>query len=268
MKLADRVVRSLRNRTARFSRRSPASLMPFGDSIFLHRPHGQPCHGITQEVIRDFELLAHAVLRNPADNRYQIPRDVTFITYHNYKFKCLIEQCYEVYGICDYIVLGRDVVRWDWGAKVTLVLDYLESGACTTRYVLCTDADDVLMVRDPGTVLDRFLACSCDLLFCNTFVDYPPDKDCRDFETLKYYTHPLHCRLSAGAYMAEKESLVRYLRELAEAYNEGAPWALYDGAFVDQLGWRHLHSKYYPKIQVDHRCLIFKRYDLFRDVVE
>jgi hypothetical protein len=268
MRLADRVARSLRKATGRFSRRSPASLMPSGEPIFLHRPHGQPCHGITQEVIRDFELLAHFVLRNSAGNRYRVPKDVTFITYHNYTFKCLIERCYETYGIRNYVVLGRDVVRWDWGAKVRLVLDYLESGACTTRYVLCTDADDVLMVRDPSTMLDRFRTYTCDLLFCNTFVDYPPNEDCRDFETLKYYTHPLHCRLSAGAYMAEKEGLASCLRELVEAYREKAAWALYDGAFVDQLGWRYLHSKYYPKIQVDYRCLIFKRYDLFRDVVE
>jgi hypothetical protein len=181
MRFVDRVARSLRRGTARFSRRSPVSLMPSGEPIFLHRPHGQPCHGITNDVIRDFERLSHFVLRNPAGNQYKVPADVTFITYHNYKFKCLIETCYEVHGIRDYLVLGRDVVRWDWGAKVKLVLDYLESGACSTRYVLCTDADDVLMIRDPSTLLDRFHSYSCDLLFCNTFVDYPADKDCRDF---------------------------------------------------------------------------------------
>jgi len=219
-------------------------------------------------VIRDFEDLAHFVLRNPAGNRYTVPADVTFVTYHNYKKKCLIELCYEAYGIHDFVVLGRDVVRWDWGAKIKLVLDYLESGACTTRYVLCTDADDVLMVRDPSPMLDRFDSCSCDLLFCNTFVDYPPNKDCRDFETLKYYTHPLHCRLSAGAYIAEREALASCLRELAEAYDQQAPWTQDEGIFVDQLGWRYLHSKYHPRIQVDQRCLIFKRYDLFRDVIE
>lgn len=219
-------------------------------------------------MIRDFELLSHFTLQNPTGNRYWVPEDVTFITYHNYNFKCLIELCYEAHGIRDFVVLGRNVLRWDWGDKVKLVLDYLESGACTTRFVLCTDADDVLMVRNPSTILERFRTYSCDLLFCNTFVDYPPNKECRDFETLTYYSHPLHCRLSAGAFMAEKEALVPYLRELVEAYHGKVPWALYDGAFVDQLGWRYLHSRYYPKIQVDHRSVIFKRYDLFRDVVE
>lgn len=265
MRLVDRMVRALRRGTARSS---PLAPMPSGEPIFFHRPHGQSCHGITQEVIEDFENLSSLVVRNDARARYVLPADVTFITYHNYKFKCLIERCYEAYGIYDYVVLGRDVVQWDWGAKVTLVLDYLESGACTTRYVLCTDADDVLMVRDPSTMLDRFRACSCDLLFCNTFVDYPPNKVCRDFETLKYYTHPLHCRLSAGAYIAEKVALTSYLRELVDAYHKNAPWAFDEGAYVDQLGWRYLHARDYPKIQVDYRSLIFKRYDLFRDVAE
>ena len=263
MRFADRVARSLLRGTARLSRPPFASPALSGEPIFLHRPHGWPCHGITQEVISSFESLAESVIRNSAGNQYRAPADVAFVTYHNYPKKCLIEQCYEAYGIHDFVVLGRDELRWDWGSKVKLVLDYLESGACATRYVLCTDADDVLMVKDPSPMLDRFRACSCDLLFCNTFVDFPPNKEHSNFETLRYYTHPLHCRLSAGAYIGEKKALTGCLRELAEAYDKKMPWAFYDGAFVDQLGWRYLHSKRYPKIQVDYRSLIFKRYDLF-----
>jgi hypothetical protein len=264
MRLADRVARRLLRASGRFLAPAVAS----GGPIFFHRPHGQPCHGITPEVIRDFTELSHRVIANEAGSRYAVPADVTFVTYHNYQHECLIERCYEAYGIRDYVVLGREVAKWDWGAKITLVLDYLESGACGTRYLLCTDADDVLMVGDPATLLDRFRAYACDLLFCNTFVDYPPDKGCRDFETLRYYTHPLHCRLSAGAYLAEKGALASCLRELADAYRRSAPWALENGAFVDQLGWRVLHARDYPRIQVDYRSLIFKRYDVFREVVE
>ena len=242
------------------------TLLPAGDSIFFHRPHGRPCDGITPEVIKDFELLTELVLRNPTANRYRTPEGVTFITYSNYKVRSRIERCYETYGITDYIVLGRDIARWDWGAKVGPLLDYLESGACLTPYVLCTDALDVLMARDPAPLLERFRGYSCDVLFCNTFVDYPANKECRDFESLTNYTFPLHCRLSAGAYVAEKEALVVYLRLLVEAYREKAPWAQCHGGFEDQLGWRYLHSKHYPKIQVDCRSLIFKRYDLFRDL--
>jgi hypothetical protein len=268
MRFADLLARRLNRARAFFSSGSLDSLLPFGDPIFLHRPHGQPCHGITKEVIRDFDRLAHLILQNPGGHRYRVPDDFTFITYSNYKFKCLLERCYEVYGIRNFVVLGRDVVRWDWSHKVRLVLDYLESGACATPYVVCTNANDVLMLKAPESVLDRFRTCSCDLLFSNTFVDFPPNQECRDVETLRYYAHPLHCRLSVGPYVAEREALVRCLRELVEACDEHRPWALYDGGFDDQLGWRHLHAKYYPRIQVDSLCLIFKRYDVFRDVVE
>lgn len=244
------------------------SLLPAGDAIFLHRPHGQPYHGITKEVIRDFDRLAYLILRNPGGHRYRVPDGITFITYSNYKLKCLLELCYEAYGIRDFVVLGREVVRWNWSHKVKLVVDFLESGACTTPYVLCTDADDVLMVRDPGVVLDRFRSCSCEVLFCNTFVNHPPDRRLRDFETLTYYAQPLHCRLSAGAFVAERQALLSYLRELVRACDERLPWAFAGETFDDQLGWRHLHARDYPRIQVDSRCLVFKRYDLFRNVVE
>ena len=66
----------------------------------------------------------------------------------------------------------------------------------------------------------------------------------------------------------KKEALASCLRELAEAYHQSAPWALENGAFVDQLGWRVLHARDYPKLQVDYRSLIFKRYDVFREVLE
>jgi hypothetical protein len=243
-------------------------VLPFGEAIFLHRPHGKPCHGITENVIKDFENLSLSILQNPNSTRYRVPQEVTFVTYHNYHFRCLIERCYECYGINDFVVLGKEVQDWDWGSKVKVVLDYVESGACKTKYVLCTDADDVLLVKDPFPLLDRFHSYSCDILFCNTFVDYPSNKEYRNFETLTYYTHPLHCRLSAGAYLADKEALVVYLRELLTAYREKASWAMDTGGFFDQLGWRYLHSKYYPKIRVDHRCRIFKRYDIFRDIEE
>lgn len=242
------------------------ALLPSGDAIFLHRPHGRPCDGITPEVISDFDWLTELLLRNPEARKYQVPQGLTFVTYSNYKSMSRIEQCYEAHGIRDYVVLGRDIMQWDWSAKVGPLLDYLESGACLTPYVLCTDALDVLMVRDPAPLLERFRTYSCDVLFCNTFVDYPPNKECRDFESLTYYASPLHCRLSAGAFAGEKEALLVYVRQLVEAYRDKAPWAICEGRFEDQLGWRYLHCRHYPKIQVDFRSQIFKRYDLFRDL--
>jgi len=268
MRLADVLERPLRQARALVSRRSLASLLPSGDPIFLHRPHGQPYHGITREVIRDFDRLSRLVIANRKTLRYAIPADTTFVTYNNCPRKSLIERCYEAYGITGQVVLGKEVTQWDWSAKVRLVLEYLESGRCTTRYLVATDAADVLMVNDPTPLLERFRSYSCDVLFCNTFVDWPPNRQCRDFETLKYYSCPFHCHLSAGAFIGEQKTLASYLSTLFEAYQKQESWAYYNGAFDDQLGWRSLHLREYPRIQVDAECRVFKRYDLFRNVAE
>jgi len=245
-----------------------AELLPSGDAIFLHRPHGLPCHGITREVVRDFDRLSRLLLANHGTRRYSVPADVTLVTYNTRPYKSRLERCCEAQGIDELIVLGKEVTQWSWSVKVRLVLDYLEAGHCRTRYLLATDADDVLIVNDPAALLDRFRSYSCDVLFCNTFVDWPPNNLYRDFETLKYYKHPLHCHLSAGGYVGDREALVSYLRMLIEAYEKREDWVLFNGAFDDQLGWRTLHYKYYPKLQVDTECRVFKRFDIFKDCLD
>jgi hypothetical protein len=249
-------------------RRSLHTLLPSGEAIFLHRPHGYPCHGITREVVADFDQLSRLLLQNRERRRYAVPREITLVTYNNCARKSLIERCYEAHGIEGAVVLGREAARWDWSLKVKLVLDYLESGACTTPYLVVTDADDVLLASDPEPLLDRFRSYGCDVLFCNTFVDWPPNRQYRDFETLLYYAYPFHCHLSAGGYVAEKDALKRLLRELRDAYERKETWALVGDVFDDQLAWRRLHHDRHPAIQVDCASRVFKRYDVFRNVTE
>src|SRR4029450_507135 len=105
-----------------------------------------------REVVEDFERISRLVLANPHNDRYSVPADVTLVTYNNRSFKTRIEQCYEAYGINELVVLGREVTQWSWRAKVQIVLNYLESGNCATRYLVATDADDVLVVNDPATL--------------------------------------------------------------------------------------------------------------------
>jgi len=234
-----------------------------GSPIFYHRPHGQPVHGITAEVIQGFTKLSELILKNPERLLFSKPDNLTLITCNNYKRSVLIEKCYEAYGLHDYVVLGKEIAQWDWSGKVRPVLDYLESGRCLSEFIVATDSNDVLMVNNPASIIDLFESYSCDALFCNTFVDYPPIKSYRELETLKYYTHPFHSHLSAGGYIARKGALIEFLREITSAYEEKSEWAMEGESFNDQLAWRHLHYKYYPRIKVDFKSLIFKRYDLF-----
>ena len=234
-----------------------------GDPIFYHRPHGQVVQGITEQVIKNFTRLCEHTLENPGRLVFSKPDNLTLVTYNNYKRSVLIEKCYEAYGINDYVVLGKEIVQWNWSGKIRPVLDYLESGKCLSEYIVATDSDDVLMVSNPANIIDLFESYSCDVLFCNTFVDYPPNKPYREFEMLKYYTHPFHAHLSAGGYIARRGALIEFLRKIALAYEEKSEWAMEGESFNDQLAWRHLHYQYYPRIKVDFKSLIFKRYDLF-----
>jgi hypothetical protein len=121
------------------------------------------------------------------------------------------------------------------------------------------------LLRDPAPLVERFLSCQTDILFCNTIVDWPPNTECRDFESATYPDHPFHCHLSAGAYFARTHILLGYLRQLQAAHAAGETWTLgFHARFDDQLAWRHLHRREYPRIKVDASSRIFRRYDIYR----
>jgi hypothetical protein len=236
-----------------------------GSPIFYHRPHGRPCHGITHEVIEDFNRLCLTTIENPERARFSMPENLSLITCHNYNRKVLIEKCLEAYGIDGLVVLGKEIVEWDWSCKIRPVLAYLESGLATADYIVTVDSDDVLMVNNPANIIESFETYSCDVLFCNTFLNWPFNKEYGEFEALRYYTHQFHSHLSAGGYIGRRGALIEFLREILSAFEGKQEWAMEGGVFNDQLAWKHLHYKYYPRIKVDFRSLIFKRYDLFMD---
>src|SRR3954451_3498450 len=103
--MGERWRRALQRAQAWFSKPSLQDLLPIGDAIFLHRPHGQPCHGITREIIKDFDHLSELILSGHNTKRYSLPADVTLVTYNNRPFKSRIELCYEACGINEFVVL-------------------------------------------------------------------------------------------------------------------------------------------------------------------
>lgn len=50
-----------------------------GTPIFYHRPHGEPVHGITEEVIQGFIKLFERVIENPERLRFSKPDNLTLI---------------------------------------------------------------------------------------------------------------------------------------------------------------------------------------------
>jgi hypothetical protein len=228
---------------------------------FYHCPNGQPENGITEKVKIDWlRFIYHTQLK--LDDKLKNELNITFITYSNYQYKTLVEKSYEKFDITP-IVLAKGIKSWNWMCKVKPVYDYI-STLEDEDIIISTDANDIVLAKSPNGLLDTFKNFNCEILFCNTNANWPPDSDCNSFEE-KVYGNSFHNHLSAGAYIGKVFFVKKILKEIIEAHDKGESWTTYKNKFDDQLSWRYMHMKYYPKIRVDTSKVIFCRYDEYRD---
>ena len=233
--------------------------------VFFHCPTGQPENGMTSTVKKHFESVGDFVLHNHVTTNTLTPdTNIAFVTYSNYSHLTLVEKCYRKYGIQPF-VLGKSVSNWSWLQKIILVRELMDELPVAMEYIVATDASDVIVVNDPALIIERFNQLDCDMLFCNTVADWPPNPDLAHFEANCYPTAPHHCHLSAGAYVARRSKLNLYLDAILDASKTQMEWTLHAGKFDDQASWRHLHRQHYPKIKVDHNSSVFCRFDIYRD---
>ncbi|MBU0615647.1 MAG: hypothetical protein KJ601_06145 [Nanoarchaeota archaeon] len=234
------------------------------DALFFHKPHGSPDEGMTPEIIKRFEHLCKDFFDKKPEKL--TIKDVTFITYNNSGKKSLIERCYDHWGITNYFVLAKDYKPWDWMGKVKPFLDFLTEGKCKTELIVATDANDVLIKNNPNRIIESFKSYQCQLLFCNTNSNWPPNKELNEFEKSKYPGSRYHNHLSAGALMGTSDFIQEMLESIIKMHKSGYSMFIHKGKFDDQLAWRHLHKQYYPKIKIDSRCKIFARFDEFLEI--
>jgi hypothetical protein len=189
--------------------------------------------------------------------------DLTIITYNNHGAPSLLERCLAHLGVENVVVLGQDKADWRWEYKISLVWDFLRSGACDTEHAMCLDGDDVLVLGNPQSILDRFLRSRCEILFCNTMADWPPSAECKQFEeSAASGAQPAYRHLSAGGYIGRSAYISDRLSEIMAGITDRNPSFLRaDGVFSDQLAWRHMHRIHHPAIRVDTSASIFARLD-------
>jgi len=230
--------------------------------FYYHKSHGKKTTGMTKQVSIDFNILCKKILS--CGFPVQIPKNVTFVTYENSIKKTLIERIYNKLNI-PHIVLAKNYKPWTWMGKIKPLLSYLESGQCKTKYIIATDSRDVALIKDPKKIVEVFKSFDCCMLFCNTVADWPKNNGYCLFEDVIYCHSCFHRHLSAGAFMAKVSPLKRYLQEIIIGYQNKRKWTyIGNKKFNDQLAWRHMHKKYYPRIQVDADKEIFCRFDSFR----
>ena len=144
-----------------------------------------------------------------------------------------------------------------------VVLNYLNSGECTTEYFMCLDAIDVIWRDKPQRVVDIFESFDCDALFMSThstdgYNCMPEVKEWVDtINTPGRY-------LNSGVYIGKTS----FVKEMIE---EGMKYAVPHGVTMDEyrdyLGsqpddypkgsqdqdiFRYIEKKFYTKMKVDY----------------
>jgi hypothetical protein len=234
-----------------------------GAPVFFHQPGGTIANGISVQVEWDFGKLARRMIRNRDRLVFRVPENITFLTFSNYESLTLLEKCYKALDVAHEVV-GRDIRHWSWYSKILAVKEYFDSGRNSSEYLVVTDADDVLMVNDPSRIVDVFQSYRCDVLLQGTFADWPPSERLSQFELSKYPRFPFQCHPNSGGYMARASVLKEIINEIVSGVELHPASFSHNGQFDDQMAWREMHHKYYPRIKVDCETLIFKRFDLFR----
>jgi len=190
---------------------------------------------------------------------------ITVVTYCNRGEQTLLESGLDFLGFRNYAILRTAATPWDHLYKLTLLLDWLASGRCGTEYLLCLDADDNLFVNHPRLILDRFHEAGCEILFGATGADAPTSPECWAFEnSVAEYTDPNHRHLNAGGFIGRSSFIATCAREILDASQADPTFCRSPKGFNDQLAWRHMHRRYYPRIKIDCGCRIFLRFDQFR----
>lgn len=231
------------------------------EAVIYHCP--SPMRAVSNPFHIQWEQAISTCLNDPElVGRGRGLSDLTVITYNTQPEPGLLERCVERLGYAGLVVLGRGLTRWSWAHKITLVHDYLSSGACVTPNVLCLDGDDVIIVGDPNVAVQRFESTGAEMIFCGTRGDQPASPECWDFENrVGRNLDPLHRHLNAGGYLGRTGYVTARLAEIAQAVETGASWCRADGHVDDQLAWRQLHRREHPKIIIDAECRLFLRFD-------
>jgi len=198
------------------------------------------------------------------------PEEVTFILVTNMfadKFP-VSEQLYKLCG-CRYVhirLLENKTAwpGWQWSYKVSPILQWLEANSSSLpekSFVMFSDAFDTGLIGDASNMVKGFLEYDCELLGMSTVADWPPNKELKVFENEKYPWSKCRPHLSAGAWMARVSDAIYYLRLWENDWKSRGSEKGWD----DQMAFRRLHRRFYPRFKVDTMARVWTRCDTGMD---
>lgn len=221
-------------------------------------------------------MIEREVLARPgiSPGGVDTPDDLDVVLCSTRSKKQYTEHLLDAQGIVGYSVLGRHLPEWKHIHKIQLILEHIDSHP-KPELLLHLDATDVLVVGELRSAVNAFLkTSSCGLLFGAeknsapgssttngiTAVERQLIETIEDFEKSTYSRPFLH--LNAGCFIGRKTA-IRELFTKAMLLQQALPitTVLHNGNSLvddDQLVLRELHRFHYPRVQIDHRSLVFQ----------
>tara|TARA_Y100001938_G_C8057874_1_gene415504 strand:- start:216 stop:1016 length:801 start_codon:yes stop_codon:yes gene_type:complete len=175
-------------------------------------------------------------------------RDTTYFICTSYgERQTNIERTFEFFKV-PYVIKGRGTPDWVNTMKAGLLADYLPN--ISTKYTMGIDSHDVLLLKEANGIIDTFENdFDCDMLFNGELVSYPENNELAEFEKSIYGESPFRY-LNSGVWIAKTDFLNEVMQDILQ-FRSSRPKS-------DQEIYRKLHQKYYPRVQVDHKCKLFQ----------
>ena len=148
-----------------------------------------------------------------------------------------------------HVVKGHGTPAWRNTMKAPLLVDYVSEA--TTEYTMGIDCYDVCLIKEADGLVDLFeREFDCDMVFNGELISYPPNTDLANFERSKYGDDSPFCYLNSGVWIARTEFLKEVSHDILNFRSRNRR--------SDQIVYRYLHQKYYPRIQIDKYCKMFQ----------
>jgi len=179
--------------------------------------------------------------------------DLTILTWNSTGQPGILQQCLDHLGI-PHVVLGLGIQDWKNLYKIRLTQEAL--AAITTKYVMGIDANDVLVLAHPLTILERFRAeFSCKLLIGAETHCFPEIAELRRYEdSLPGATSPWRY-LNSGMWIGETAFCRRFFAAAAET----EPWQGHERfRRSDQGVLKKVMRRFYPDATLDYECRLFQ----------
>ncbi|WP_425395015.1 glycosyltransferase domain-containing protein [Aeoliella sp.] len=175
-------------------------------------------------------------------------QDVTIVTWNNRAVPCLLER-FAAHACIPITVLGRELSVWQNAYKLLTTFDYLRS--CPTRYVLCLDGDDCLLLNSPQSAIRLLHEKGSAILFGAVPTMHPRSLSIqKDFEA---GTAP---RDAPAKYLNSGQCIID-VQEGRDLFEEALHTPGLHSNSCDQDRWHQLLVRYPTTIQLDYYGDVF-----------